>query len=579
MFSLNSLKSLVPYVKPYQKWLWFSLFMAIPLSLLRVAPLPLIKHFFDDALVNKSSQAVWIVPLEIVGLSVLNLGVRFLHYYSIRIVVVNVNQKIREKLYTHLVNLSADHFTEQKSGALLSRITADPMHLDNGIASINVLLREPITFVALFGYTLYTNWRLTLLTLTIVPALGFVFSFTGKYIKRKISDYQEQNGESFSTIQEAISGIRVVHLFNLQGSSIARFTGQMTDISKLLLKISKIEEFASPMVELITSIAIALILYYGGRTVLSGTMTSGALVAFFTAFGMMINPVRQIADINSKLHSAAAAMERINHFFSWESKIKEAPQAKSISKIQHGIQFRDVVFGYPDTPDRSVLKGVNFEIPIGKTVALVGQSGSGKSSIVQLLTRLYDVQRGDILIDGVSLRELKLFDWRNQVAVVSQDVFLFHDTIYNNILMGKPTAAREEVLEAARKAFAHDFILRLPEKFDTIVGDRGLKLSGGERQRISIARAFLKDANCLILDEATSNLDNESEKIVQKTLETLMENRTTLVIAHRLSTIQHADQIIVMREGEIIEQGHYEELMNKNGEFNRLASLAGMSAL
>ena len=211
MFSLNSLKNLVPYVKPFQKWLWFSLFMAIPLSLLRVAPLPLIKHFFDDALVKKDAASVWLVPLEIIGLSVLNLGVRFLHYYSIRIVVVNVNQKVREKLYRHLVYLSTDHFTEQKSGVLLSRITADPMQLDSGIASINVLMREPITFLALFGYTLYSNWRLTLLTLTIVPALGFVFSFTGKYIKKKIADYQEQNGESFSTIQEAISGIRILH--------------------------------------------------------------------------------------------------------------------------------------------------------------------------------------------------------------------------------------------------------------------------------------------------------------------------------------------------------------------------------
>ena len=353
----------------------------------------------------------------------------------------------------------------------------------------------------------------------------------------------------------------------------------MTDISKLLLKISKIEEFASPMVELITSIAIALILFYGGRTVLNGEMTSGSLVAFFTAFGMMINPVRQIADINSKLHSAAAAMERINQFLSWESKIKEAKTPLPISSIRKGIEFQEVVFGYPDTPDRSVLKGVSFEVPIGKTVALVGQSGSGKSSIVQLLTRLYDVQKGAILVDGVSLKELKIFDWRNQVAVVSQDVFLFHDTIFNNILMGRLDATREEVMEAAKKAFAHDFIMRLPEKFETIVGDRGLKLSGGERQRISIARAFLINANCLILDEATSHLDNESEKIVQKTLETLMQNRTTLVIAHRLSTIQHADQIIVMREGEIIERGHYEDLMRRQGEFNRLASLAGMTAL
>lgn len=575
MFSLSSLKSLKPYLLPYRKWLIFSLVMAIPLSLLRAGPIPLIKYLVDDILVNKQADRLIWIPVAIIGLYVLNLFVRFLHYYSIRIVVVNVNQKIRERLYAHLMNLSTDYFSEKKAGVLLSRVTADPANLDSGIAAFNVVLREPITFVALLGYTFYTNWKLTLLTFTIVPALAFVFGRTGKYIKQKIGDYQEQNGESYSTIQESISGVRVIHLFNLQEMSITRFTKQLADISRVLLKISKIEELASPMVELITSFAIALILYYGGRSVLDGQMTSGELVAFFTAFGMMINPIRQVADINAKLHSAAAAMERIDEFLAWKPRVKNAENAKAISEIKTGVEFRDVMFAYPDTLDRSVLKGVSFTLPVGKTIALVGQSGSGKSSIVQLLTRLYDVQTGAIEIDGVNLRDLNLNDWRSQVAVVSQDVFLFHDTIYNNILMGRPDASREDVLEAARKAFAFDFINRLPAGFDTIVGDRGLKLSGGERQRISIARAFLKNAHCLILDEATSNLDNESEKIVQRTLESLMQNKTTLVIAHRLSTIQNADQIIVLREGLIVEQGKYSELMGKNGEFSRLAASSG----
>ena len=564
---------------PYKKWLIFSLVMAFPLSVLRVGPIPLIKYLVDDVLVNKDHAKLILIPIGVVGLSVLNLVVRFLHYYSLRIVVVHANQRVREDLFRHLVSLSTDFFTEKRAGSLLSRITADPIHLDNGIAAFNVVIREPITFIALLGYTLYTNWKLTLLTFTIVPALAFLFGRTGKYVKGKIADYQEHNGESFSTVQEAISGIRILHLFNLQSSIAKKFSDQMTGITNLLLKISKMEEIASPMVELITSFAIGLILYFGGLSVLKGEMTSGDLVAFFTAFGMMINPIRQIADINTKLHSAAAAMDRINDFMSWKPKISNAPNAVEVSAIRNAIEFKDVEFCYPDTQERLVLKGINFSIPVGKTVALVGQSGSGKSSIVQLLTRLYDVTQGGIFIDGKDLRGLTLESWRNQVAVVSQEVFLFHDTIYNNILMGRPDATREEVYDAARRAFAFDFIQRLPQNFDTVVGDRGLKLSGGERQRISIARAFLKDASCLILDEATSNLDNESEKIVQKTLETLMANRTTLVIAHRLSTIQNADEIIVMREGSMIEKGSYAELMNRDGEFNRLASLAGMSAL
>jgi len=551
--------------------------MAIPLSLLRAGPVPLIKYFFDDVLVNKNGAMLLWIPLAYVGLSILNLPIRFLHYYAVRIVVINVNQKVRERLYEHLINLSTDHFSEQKAGVLLSRITADPQNLDSGIAAVNVLLREPITFLALLGYTLYMNWKLTLLTFAIVPLLALVFANTGKYIKKKIAQYQEQNGESYSTIQESIGGIRIIHLFNLQGTSVEKFSKQLAEISKLLLKISKIEELASPMVELVTSFAIALILYFGGLSVIKSHMTSGDLVAFFTAFGMMINPIRQVSDINTKLHGAAAAMERINDFLSWEPKIKDAPNAVGISHLHSGIELKNVNFAYPGT-DRAVLKQVNFKIPKGKTIALVGQSGSGKSSIVQLLTRLYDIQSGEILVDGKNIRDLKVHDWRNQVAVVSQDVFLFHDTIFNNIRMGNLNASTDQVFEAAKKAFAFDFIKGLPEGFETIVGDRGLKLSGGERQRISIARAFLKNANCLILDEATSNLDNESEKIVQRTLETLMQNKTTLVIAHRLSTIQNADEIIVMKEGRIIEQGHYQELMGHNGEFNRLATIAGMQA-
>ncbi len=578
MFSLHSLKSLKPYVWAHRKWLLFSLLMAFPLSALRVGPVPLVKYLMDEILAKKDASKLYLVPLGVIAIYTLNLFVRFLHYYSIRIVVVNVNQKIREKLYQHLVNLSSDYYSEQKSGSLLSRITADPAHLDQGIAAINVVIREPITFVALLIYVLYMNWKLTILTFAIVPVLGFVFMRTGKYVKSKIAHYQEQNGESYSTVQETISGIRVIHLFNLQNLSIQRFTDQLKEISKTLLKISKIEEFSSPMVELVTSFAIALILYMGGRSVLSGEMTSGDLIAFFTAFGMMINPIRQLADINTKIHAAAAAMDRINHFLSWESHVKDSENAKSI-KLSKEIELKNISFTYPNSSDRKVLNNISIHIPVGKTIALVGQSGSGKSSIAQLLTRIYDVSNTDpssgIFIDGIDLRNLKIEEWREQVAVVSQDVFLFHDTILNNISLGRPGASHDEVVEAAKKAFAYDFIQRMPEGFNTVVGDRGMKLSGGERQRISIARAFLRNSNLLILDEATSNLDQESEKIVQNTLETLMKGKTTLVIAHRLSTIRNADQIFVMREGKLIESGNYDTLLQKNGEFTRLCQLSG----
>ncbi len=577
MFSLKPFRTLVPLLKPYKNWLLFSLLMAIPLSILRVGPIPLVKFLVDDVLVNKNEHRLFLLPFAVVGLYALNLGVRFFHYYAIRIVVIHVNQAIKEKLFNHLIHLSSDYFTEQKTGVLLSRITADPSNLDNGISSLNVLIREPVTFLGLLIYAFYTNWRLAILTLLIVPLLALLLSMTGKYIKKKIAFYQQKNGESYSTIQEAITGNRVIHLFNLEKATLARFNGQMNYVTELLLKISKIEELASPLVELVISFAIALILYYGGASVLHGRMTSGDLIAFFTAFAMMINPIKQFSDITSKIASATAAMERINEFMSWESKIKHHPHPQTIHHLREGIEFKNVSFAYPDSPDRNVVQALSFKIPAGKTVALVGQSGSGKSSVVQLLTRLYDITDGQIVVDQHDLKSLELKNWREKVAVVSQDVFLFHDTIYQNILMGKPSATREEVIDATQRAFAYDFIQGLPEKFETIVGDRGVKLSGGERQRISIARAFLKNAEFLILDEATSNLDNQSEKIVQQTLDTLMQNKTTLVIAHRLSTIRNVDEIIVMGHGEILERGHFDQLIEKNGEFKRLATLAGMS--
>jgi subfamily B ATP-binding cassette protein MsbA len=574
MFSIRFLRALQPYLWPYKHWLLFSLLMAIPLSVLRTGPIPLIKLLIDEVLIKKDTSKLIYVPFAIIGLYLVNLGVRFLHYYSVRIAVTRTNQLVRERLYAHLIRLSADYFSEKRSGALLSRITADPAQLDSGISSLNVLIREPIMFLVLFGYALYTNWKLTLLTLSIVPALGWVFSRSGRYIKKKIAEYQEMNGESYSLTQEAISGIRMIQLYNLTGDQLRRYSDQLSQITKVLLRISRMEELAGPMVELITSFAIALILYFGGLAVLKGEMSSGDLIAFFTAFGMMINPVRMLSDINSKMNAASAAMDRIQEFLAWEPRVRSASGALAAVPLQTGIEFKNVSFAYPDSPSRSVISDVSFTLSLGKTVALVGQSGSGKSSMVQLLTRLYDVSQGEIRVDGVDLRNLDLDTWRDQVAVVSQDVFLFHDTIFNNIRMGRPDAPQDAVIEAARKAHALEFISRLPGGFATIVGDRGLKLSGGERQRISIARAFLKNSSCLILDEATSNLDNESERIVQSALEELMENRTTLVIAHRLSTIRNADEILVMREGRVLERGTYESLLSLRGEFRRLVEFA-----
>lgn len=567
---ISTIRKLAEYARPYRRWLIFSFVMAFPLAALRVGPIPLVKFLVDDILVNRdASRLIWI-PLATIGLYTLNLGIRFFHYYAIRVVVVRVNQDVREKIFKKLIHLSADHFSEKRAGALLSRVTADPQYLDQGIATLNAVIREPITFLVLLGYTLSVNWRLTLLTFTIVPALAYLFARLGKMIKVKIADYQELNAESYSTVQETIAGNRVVQLFNLQQLLSKKFSDQLERMSGTLLRISRMEELMSPGVELITSFAIALILYFGGKAVLDGQMSSGELIAFFTAFGMMINPIRQLSDTNSKIYSASAALDRIEDFLGWTNKVADPKEPYAVPGSIEEIEFEKVSFAYPESEQHRVLKDLQFKLQKGQTVALVGQSGSGKSSTIQLLARIYDPTRGEIRVNGIGLRNLNSHEWRNHLAVVSQDVFLFHDTIYNNILLGNPTASAADVEKATKQAHAWEFIQRLPQKMNTLVGDRGMKLSGGERQRISIARAFLKNAPILILDEATSNLDNESETLVQRSLEALMQQRTTLVIAHRLTTIEKADSILVLKEGQIIEQGTYSSLSQKDGEFSRL---------
>jgi len=573
-FSIHIPAGLRAYIKPYRGHLVGSALLAFPLAALRASPVPLIKYLVDELLVSRKPSALVLFPALFIGLYAINLVVRFFHYYWLRVVIARVNQNIKNDLYDHLMGLSADYFTTQSTGGLISRVGQDPNLVDQGVSCINILMREPLTFLCLFGYALNLNWKLTLLTFLVFPPLAWVFAATARNLKRYIGAMQEQNSRLFGVLQETFTGFRVIHLFGLQDYSVAKFRKESDLFAGYHLKMAAMEELSHPVVEFLTSIVIAIVIYFGGTQVLTGKMSSGDLLAFFAAFAMMMNPIRLLNDVNIKFTQMNSAFERISEIFSWKSRLTEYEGKPVAPAFGQEIALEDVRFHYPDAPEREILKGVSFKISKGSRVALVGESGAGKSSLISLLPRIFDVTSGRILLDGRDIREMDLGELRGQFSVVSQDVFLFNDTIYENIRCGHREATREQVLEAARLANASDFIARLSDGWETRIGDRGQKLSGGERQRLSIARAFLKQAPVLILDEATSNLDTASERAVQEALDKLMKNRTTLVIAHRLSTIRDADMILVLKSGQVVEAGTHAELLAGRGEYARFHAAA-----
>ena len=497
---------------------------------------------------------------------------RYLGAWTVENMRTRTLQRMRNELFDNVINLNVGFFSEQRKGDIMSRITQDVMVVQFCITNtLQVAFREPFLII---GYTVMMvaiSWELALFSVLFLPVVALIIGSIVKRLRHPARTSQQRMGELVSTLDESLSGIKVIKSYNATGYVKQKFYDLSEDLARLTLSMARRQQLASPMSEFLGITAVGVILVFGGSLVAKGVLDPGGFIAFIAIFSQITRPVRTFIDQFANINQGIAAGERIFSIIDAQSEIQDKPGAIELDGLKDKIEFRDIHFSYDGS--REVIEGISFEIKRGETVALVGPSGGGKSTLSELIPRFYDVKAGDILIDGVSVRDYTQDSLRAHMSVVAQDTVLFNDTIEGNIAMGKAGATHDEIVEAARIANADCFIQEAPEGYQTNIGDRGVKLSGGQRQRLSIARAVLKNPEILILDEATSALDTESEKLVQDALNKLLVGRTSVVIAHRLSTIHNADKIIVVDHGRVAEQGTHTELLAKGGIYAKLIEL------
>jgi subfamily B ATP-binding cassette protein MsbA len=488
-----------------------------------------------------------------------------------------VVRDIRIMVYVKVMRLPMGFFSEERKGDIIARMSGDVGEVENSItSSLDMLIKSPIMIILYFITLIATSWKLTLFTVLVLPAMGWLMGKVGRKLKRQSLEAQGKWSDTMSQLEETLGGLRIIKAFIAEDRMINRFTRCSNELRDAVNKVAMRQALAHPMSEFLGTILIVSVLWFGGALILghNSSLTAPTFIFYMVILYSVINPLKDFAKAGYNIPKGLASMERVDKILKAENNIKEIPNPKPLTGMNDRIEFKDISFSYDGK--REVLKHVNLTVPKGKTVALVGQSGSGKSTLVDLLPRYHDVQGGDITIDGTSIKDVRIADLRSLIGNVNQEAILFNDTFFNNIAFGVENATMEQVIEAAKIANAHDFIMEKPEGYNTNIGDRGGKLSGGQRQRVSIARAILKNPPILILDEATSALDTESERLVQEALERLMKTRTTIAIAHRLSTIKNADEICVLYEGEIVERGRHEELLELDGYYKRLNDMQAL---
>jgi len=532
-------------------------------------------NYFLSKIIETQGPEAALLSVSIIVVSFVLLKTLF-HYLSNYVMAplrTGVIRDIRNQLNTKILQLQISYFTEERKGDLISRMTSDVQEIEASIIrSLNNAIKMPLTLIVYLVILFIMSPILTLMVLLLLPFTGYIIGRIGKSLRRKSIKGQAKLGLILSYIEETLFGLRIIKAFNSEKKIDDRFRNENNAYTRLMTRIWRKKELAGPFSEFMATIVIVLVMWYGGSMVLDANpiMNPQTFITYLIIFSQIIQPAKEISTVYYNLQRGLASVDRVNAILDAEVTIYVKENATPINEFKNCIEYKDVSFKYIED---YVLKNINLKIEKGKTIALVGQSGSGKSTMVDLLPRFYDLVEGGIYIDGENIKDLNLIDLRNLMGIVNQESILFNDTIFNNIAFGKETATEEEVIAAAKVANAHEFILQTENGYQTNIGDRGSKLSGGQRQRISIARAVLKNPPILILDEATSSLDTESEKLVQDAIFNLMKNRTSIVIAHRLSTVRDADEICVVNEGEIVERGKHNSLLDQNGIYKKLHDL------
>ncbi len=540
-----------------------------------INPVNYVKAWLNDVISqpNGDIKALGIICIIVLISIILKNIFLYLSMYYLNPIRNNIINDMRTHMYKKILSLPIGYFSEQRKGDIMSRLTNDLGDVESSTVSVlETIFREPVTIIFFFTYMVVLSPQLTLFLVIFLPVSGLIIGRIGRSLKKQSTRVQEKLGAILSTIDETLSGIRIIKAFNAEKKQLNKFTRENDELFEIKNRANRRRDLASPVSEVLGITAVVCVLWYGGRLVLRGEfLDPGDFLAYIAIFSQLIQPLKGLSSASYNIRRGAASIDRIESLINVDSSIKEIENPKQLQKFNDKIEFKNVGFAYED---KIILDGINLTVEKGKTIALVGSSGAGKSTLADLVPRFHDTASGELWIDGESIRDYSLHSLRSQMGIVTQEPILFNDTIANNIALGMDAATETQIMNAAKIANAHNFITQKENGYNTNIGDRGSKLSGGERQRITIARAVLKNPPILILDEATSSLDTESERLVQDAINNLMQDRTSIVIAHRLSTIRHADEIVVLQKGKIVERGTHDELINlKDGFYKKLVDM------